>query len=214
MPRAGTKTRLSDPIYGFLAKEMLEFHAAHEWIAHVAYRDFSRRSGFRYAAKVAREELRHFRMLERVYRPEWGGLRAAISRSRRAPAAPVIRSELEFFVANWIFDLAGLVQLEGLQNCSWPAYRRVAVAIRREEVDHKVEGFRRLKERLDARPRDRRRAHALVTRWLELSGRAFGGAGSPFDQLAVKLELKSSTALKQKGRFERAVKNAVKRLPR
>ena len=194
------------PLAQYLAKAMIESHATHEWLAYLAYRRFSAsRPSDHPAQHVMREERDHFDQLAVAYPRSWGSLEAIAKKKAAALRVPVIRSDLEFFVASWIFDFAGLVQIEGLQNCRWPAYRKAARSILRDEREHKRDGFRRLSAYLKAKPSRVVAAEKLTKKWLTFSRSAFGGAGSPFDLLAVRYSLKERSSLEQLRRFERAI---------
>ena len=193
----------------YIAKEMLETHAFYEWVAFLVYKDFSRRNpGMDLTRYMAKEEHAHFSLLKKIYPGTWGKLQPATARRLKKFKLPVIKSELEFYIASWIFDLSGQIQIQGLANCSWLAYRKVARKILQDELEHKNMGLKNLKLYLQKNPGKRKTAVRLMDKWLKLSSPSFGSVGSPFDHLAVRLGLKRVSSLNQKKQFENIVKKA------
>jgi hypothetical protein len=196
---------MPNPLFHHLAREMLEAHATQEWVAYCCYKKYFRKRPSPHVKHIMEEELEHYRLLEAIYP---GALLRAV-KAKQPKKIPVIGSELEFFLASWIFDYAGLVQIEGLQKCAWKPYGKVAKKILADEREHKAEGLKRVKRHLRSHPAERARARKLALRWLHFALPAFGQAGSPFDRLAVKLGLKSRTSLAQRTRFEAQVRKQV-----
>ena len=202
--------RTRDPLYQFLAREMIECHAENEWIAYLTYRDFHRRTRSERAKHLQEEELEHFRMLEAIYPKGWGALSRAVKRRIRARRLPQIRSEIELSVVSWIFDQAGLVQLRGVRDSSWRAYAKVVRRILVDEQKHLAGGLRGLRSELRSRRHDRARLRRLAGKWLELSRAAFGQPDSLLDRRAVGYRLKRKSSHRQLKDFETSISRAWK----
>lgn len=193
---------LDDTEIRILAK-MLTSHAYREKLAVTRFRYAIRiaptREDRTYFRKVVTEEETHFRGCLEVGTLLGIDLQKLVTLRRRTrrygPGIPTFRTWLDVLLAHALNDQAGYYVLKGLKGSKVAAYSRLACRIVAEEESHGSHGSAMLTRYLKECDRSDPSIHEALVVHLDSAARCIGRPDSTLDAEAVKLRLKSRSAL-------------------